>query len=155
MATKCKLWKHCKNVPCGSSMNGCLPSYCVPGQSRNWGHCNMSNWPEPVYRQYIHLCKDESRCHLDKSSKVTQDTVDARVLHNKMPYIWRHLRPQTKKLMIKLANKPVKQINIPFDIFPDNINKKTRKQQLRKIKRSMNKNNRKLFTRLRKEYKNI
>ena len=56
----------------------------------------------------------------------------AKVLHNKMPYIWRFLKPKTRKHMIDLANKKVKDINIPFHVFPDksslySLDKKTRK----------------------------
>jgi len=122
----CKIYKSCKNVPCNQAMNKCKPSYCVPGSSRNWTHCNMS--------KYKHLCKDESKCSLSKSRKVTQDTVDAKTLHNKMPYIWRFLKPKTRRHMIKLANKPVKDINIPFHVFPEGVRVKGMNSRLKRLR---------------------
>ena len=161
--SKCTKWLSCKNVPCGQSMNRCRPSYCIPNQSRNWSTCNMSNWDHPLYKIYRSTCKDESQCKLDKTRKVTRNTVDALTLHNKMPYIWRFIKPNTKKLMIKLANKPVEDINIPFDVFPyinsnktsKKGNKKGKKHYIDKMKRGMTSKNLKLFNRLRKEYKDI
>ena len=142
---KCTKYKHCKNVPCDSGMNKCRPSYCVPGSSRNWTLCNMANaWGGKYKKKYGHLCRDESKCVLNKTRKVTKNTVDAKILHSKMPYIWRFLKPKTRKHMIELANKSVKDINIPFHIFPDksshySLDKKTRKQ----------------IKKLREKYKNI
>ena len=37
-----------------------------------------------------------------------------------MPYIWRFLTPQTRKKMILLAKKPIKEINIQKFKYPDN-----------------------------------
>ena len=56
----------------------------------------------------------------------------------------RFLKPKTRKHMIELANKSVKDINIPFHVFPDksslySLDKKTRKQ----------------MKKLREKYKNI
>lgn len=84
---KCNIYKSCDHVPCNSPMNSCRPSYCVPGSSRNWTHCNMANWGHG-YEKYKITCKDERNCKMQKTKK-TQNTVDAMVLHNKMPYIWR------------------------------------------------------------------
>jgi len=159
--SKCHIYKSCDHVPCNSYMNSCTPSYCVPGSSRNWSHCNMANWG-PGYEKYKSMCKDERKCKMQKTKK-TQNTVDALVLHNKMPYIWRFLKPQTRKLMIELANKPLKKINIPFHIFPDlnkkiknkNKNKNKNKMTARKMGNNMTQKNRKLFHKLRKKYKNI
>ena len=140
---KCVKYRKCKNVPCNHAMNGCRPSYCVPGSSRNWTLCNMSEWGG----EYKHLkkhCKDDTKCKIVKS-KVTKDTVDSKTLHNKMPYIWRFLKPKTRKMMIKLANKPTSTINIPFHIWPD------KNPRLN----AMTKRHRKLFKQLRKTYKNI
>ena len=145
------IYKSCDHVPCNSSMNSCTPSYCIPGSSRNWTHCNMSNWGND-YKKYKIYCKDETKYKIKKTKK-TQNTVDALVLHNKMPYIWRFLKPQTRKLMIELANKPLKKINIPFHVFPD-VNKK-RKMTIKKMAKNMTKKNKKLFYKLRKKYKNI
>jgi O-glycosyl hydrolase len=66
-----------------------------------------------------------------------------------MPYIWRFLKPQTRKAMIKLANKPVSEINIPFHVYPG----KTLKYD--KYLKKMEPKNKKLFRKLRKTYKNI
>lgn len=148
---KCVIYKSCHHVPCGNSMNKCTPSYCVPGSSRNWGYCNMSNWG-PNYEKYKKFCKSESECKLVKTKK-TKNTVDALTLHNKMPYIWRFLKPKTRKLMIELANKEVKKINIPFHIFPDL--KIDNRENLYKITKNMTKKNKKNFFFLRKKYKNI
>lgn len=148
---KCVIYKSCDHVPCNSTMNKCTPSYCVPGSSRNWGYCNMANWG-PLYEKYKHTCRDESKCIL-KNTKKTKNSVDALTLHNKMPYIWRFLKPKTRKYMIELANKEVKKINIPFHIFPDlKINNR---ENLYKIIKNMTKKNRKKFFSLRKKYKNI
>ena len=142
---KCKIYKSCDHVPCNSSMNKCTPSYCVPGSSKNWAYCNMTNWGKN-YKKYRSFCKDESKCKLVKTRKIKQ-SVDALTLHNKMPYIWRFLKPNTRKLMIDLAKKKVKTINIPFHIFPDQ-NKKT----LKKTIKNMSKSKQKLFKTLRKKY---
>ena len=109
---KCVIYKSCDYVPCNSGMNKCTPSYCVPGSSRNWGYCNMANWGTG-YEKYKKMCKSERYCKLVKTKK-TNNTVDALTLHNKMPYIWRFLKPKTRKYMIELANKKVKKINIPL-----------------------------------------
>tara|TARA_A100001015_G_scaffold18095_1_gene20994 strand:+ start:4223 stop:4630 length:408 start_codon:yes stop_codon:yes gene_type:complete len=135
----------------------------------------MSNWGIG-YEKYKITCKDERKCKMQKTKK-TRNTVDALVLHNKMPYIWRFLKPQTRKLMIELANKPLKKINIPFHIFPDlnnknknenknknknenknknkNKNENKNKMTARKMGNNMTQKNRKLFHKLRKKYKNI
>lgn len=126
-------------------MNKCTPSYYVPGSSKNWHYCNMANWGKN-YKKYRSFCKDESKCKLVKTRKIKQ-SVDALTLHNKMPYIWRFLKPNTRKLMIDLAKKKVKTINIPFHIFPDQ-NKKT----LKKTIKNMSKSKQKLFKTLRKKY---
>lgn len=144
----CKKYKSCKNVPCNSTMNRCKPSYCVPGSSRNWNYCNMSNWGKK-YRKYKKRCKSEKNCILNRTSKITKNTVDALILHNKMPYIWRFLKPTTRKYMIELANKSKKKINIPFHIFPDNNN------NIYHYTKNMTQKNRKLFHKLRKKYKSI
>lgn len=148
---KCLIYKSCDHVPCNSRMNKCTPSYCVPGSSRNWGYCNMANWG-PGYEKYKITCKSERDCKLVKTKKTT-NTVDALTLHNKMPYIWRFLKPKTRKYMIELANKEVKKINIPFHIFPDLKN--NNRENLYKITKHMTKKNKKHFYNLRKIYKNI
>jgi hypothetical protein len=148
---KCFIYKSCDHVPCGHVMNKCTPSYCVPGSSRNWGYCNMANWGSG-YEKYKSTCRDERKCKLMKTKK-TKNTVDALTLHNKMPYIWRFLKPTTRKYMIELANMKVKKINIPGHIFPD-LNKK-KGENVKKIFKNMTKKNRAKFRKLRKKYKNI
>ncbi len=133
----CYIYESCQHVPCGKSMNKCHPSYCYPKSktekysSRNWSKCNVN-------KKY---CLSEKGCRLKKTAKTT-NTVDALELHRKMPYIWRFLKPKTRKHMIDLANKKVKDIDIPFSIFPDydeGLNKKKRKEMIK----------------LRKKYKDI
>ena len=130
-------------------MNKCTPSYCVPGSSRNWDYCNMANWG-PNYEKYKKTCKSENNCKLVKTKK-TKNSVDALTLHNKMPYIWRFLKPKTRKYMIELPNKEVKKINIPFHIFPDlKINNR---ENLYKIVKNMTKKIEKNFLVLEKNIK--
>ena len=138
---KCVIYKSCDHVPCNSGMNKCTPSYCIPGSSRNWSHCNMANWGKK-YKKYKKMCKNERNCKLVKTNK-TKNTVDALTLHNKMPYIWRFLKPKTRKYMIEIANKQVKKINIPFHIFPDLKN--NNKVNLDKITKNMTRKNKKNF----------
>tara|TARA_Y100000389_G_scaffold56695_1_gene52636 strand:+ start:280 stop:603 length:324 start_codon:yes stop_codon:yes gene_type:complete len=107
----------------------------------------MSNWGKK-YKKYKKTCKSEKNCILNRTSKITKNTVNALTLHNKMPYIWRFLKPTTRKYMIELANKSKKKINIPFDIFPDNNN-------IYHYTKNMTQKNRKLFHKLRKKYKSI
>lgn len=145
MNKTCKIYKSCAHVPCNSGMNKCKPEYCVPGSSSNWSLCNMSNWGEK-YKKYKKICKNESKCKMQKTRK-QKNKVDALILHKKMPYIWRHLKPNTRKFMIELANKPIEKINIPFHVFQDKKNKKTLK--------SMNKKERELYFYLKKKYRNI
>lgn len=151
----CYIYKSCEHVPCGATMNSCFPSYCVKGSSRNWGVCNMVNWGKG-YEMYKPRCRDESKCVM-KNTPITKNTVDARVLHNKMPYIWRFLKPQTRKHMIELANKKVEEINVPYMLFPD-IPKKTSTSASKFIKnmtRRLPKRVQKQFYTRRKKYRNI
>ena len=145
--TKCIVYKSCKHVPRGKTMNKCTPSYTFPESSRNWTLCNMSNWGK-YYKKYKKFCKSQQNCTMKKTN-ITKNTVNAKVLHKKMPYIWRFLKPQTRKAMIKLANKPLSEINIPFHIYPG----KTLKYD--KFLKRMDPKNKKLFRKLRKTYKNI
>ena len=152
---KCKTFKSCERVPSGLSMNKCKPSYCIPYYSsknnytsKNWGYCNMKNWKhisKKKYKKYKSMCKDESKCKIIKTRK-QKNCVDALVLHNKMPYIWRFLKPNTRKHMIELANKNVKEINIPFSLF---------NHKVKGISRNITKKNNKRLINLRKKYKNI
>ena len=134
MTSKCVKYKTCENVPCGHTMNKCKPSYCVPGSSRNWTQCNMSNWGGPQSHRLRRTCRDESKCRTSKRTAKTRDTVDAQTLHQKMPYIWRFLKPHTRRHMIELAKKPVKEINIPSHVFPDSPNKFQTKKQAHRYK---------------------
>jgi len=126
-------------------MNKCRPEYCVPGSSSNWSLCNMSNWGKK-YKIYKQFCHNESKCKFQKTKKQT-NKVDALLLHKKMPYIWRYLKPNTRKHMIELAKKPIKKINIPFHVFHDKKHQKSLKR--------MGKKERKLYFSLKKKYKNI
>jgi len=72
-------------------MNQCSPAYCSDG-SKNWALCNMAQW-NPRYRKY---CKSESRCRKSRKNTISTDQVDAKELHRKMPYIWRHLDRKTR-----------------------------------------------------------
>jgi len=108
----CKLYKTCDEVPCGEMMNKCEPSYCVPGLSKNWGPCNMSNWG-PEYAHLQSTCKDERKCKMQSRRRKNKNQVLATTMHQKMPYIWRFLDVKTRKKMITLANKPLNEINIP------------------------------------------
>lgn len=149
--TRCIKYRSCKHVPRGKCMNKCLPSYTFPESSRNWCKCNMSNWGKK-YKEYRRFCKPENNCTL-KKTKITKNTVDARILHSKMPYIWRFLKPNTRKQMIKLANKPVKKINIPFHIYPGRNLQSSK--NIKKVTKNMTQKNKRLYRRLRREYKNI
>jgi len=134
---RCVTYKKCENVPCGGIKNGCRPHYCVPGSSRNWHRCNMNKTK----------CRDESKCIMNNRTKKTKNTVDAKLLHSKFPYLWRFLKPNTRKHIITLAKKPTSYLNIPFHIFPDENSKQYIK--------NMTKKNRTRFKTLQKKYKNI
>lgn len=121
----------CDYVPCGAALNRCRPSYCYPQSSRNWTTCNMSNWSKDsknfsraARRRYAALrrtCRREKREHVERirrRGRRPRYSVDAITLHNKMPYIWRFMRPETRKEMIRLAKLPVSKINIPGHIYP-------------------------------------
>ena len=132
---RCK-WDKCDYVPCGMSMPHCPPQYCHTkrknASSRNWGHCNMLFLSDkPIHKK---KCGKElerfKSCKKNKTSKKNQISVDVLKLHDKMPYIWRFLRPTTRKHMITLANMPISKINIPGSIYGDKNKtfKKYRKQ---------------------------
>ena len=120
---ECEVYKSCDNVPCGKTMNRCKPSYCYPYSSRNWSKCNMANLKSNNKTRNTKICKNESKCRLNKTNKKPRYSVSARTLHNKMPYIWRFLKPQTRKHMIELAQKPINKINIPAHVFDQPISK--------------------------------
>lgn len=153
-----KTYKNCGRVPSNESMNKCKPRYVTPflndksnASSNNWGLCNMKNWHTKTskkYKYYKKFCNNK-KLKLIKSKKT--NSVDAIKLHNKMPYIWRFLKPKTRKHMIELANKPIKEINIPFSLFPDNIKNMSSKKTLKMY----DKKTRKKIYNLRKKYKNI
>jgi len=146
-ASICKVYKSCAHVPCGATMNKCTPSYCYPNSSKNWNYCNMSNWKSRRYKKYKSSCSDESKCVLVKTKK-NNNSVDVLTLHNKMPYIWRFLKPETRKHMVLLAKKPIKHINIPFSVFSHT------KPNSRFIN-NMTKKNRNRLYKLRKKYRSI
>ena len=92
--TKSNSKKHCNKVPCGKCIRGCKPSYCVTKKeiSKNWcGHTKN---------------KTVKMLKTDKNSVYTDE------LHKKMPYIWRFLDNKTRKKMVRLAKKPIHEINI-------------------------------------------
>lgn len=130
----CIKYNSCKNVPCGSAMNKCKPEYCFSkkndGLSRNWNSCNLKNLGMSKYKK---TCKSERKCKLSKSKKITKHTVDVSLLHKKMPYIWRFLKPNTRKHMIELATKPESEININFMLW-DKKKDKTRRALRTKYK---------------------
>lgn len=103
----CKKYPSCNQVPCGESMNGCEPSYCSKG-SKNWALCNMAKWNT----QYKQFCVSNTHCKMSRKKRKSKDQVLATELHQKMPYIWRHLGNKTRRKMVKLARKPVKELNI-------------------------------------------
>ena len=123
----------CDYVRCGSPhLNRCRPSYAWPCSSMNWHYCNMSNWSKDKrnfnarqrasYAKLRGRCSPQSQADLRRVGSMrskAKHTVDAVTMHQKMPYIWRFLRPQTRKRMIELARKPVTEINIPGHIFDD------------------------------------
>jgi len=83
-------------------------------------------------------------CKLNKTKKMPLQ-VDVKVLHKKMPYIWRFLRPSTRKNMVKLAKLPISKLNIKGSIFDDTIGKnKTKNKKLLKY-----------FNTLKRKYKGI
>ena len=57
--------------------------------------------------------------NLNVKCKKQKHKVNAQMIHKKMPYIWRFLKPNTRKHMIELAKKPVSKIDIPFHVFQD------------------------------------
>lgn len=107
---RCKTYRTCEEVPCGEMMNRCRPSYCISG-SKNWGSCNMKNWGNG-YRHLEKYCRSEKKCTLKKPKSIVKYQVDAEVLHNKMPYIWRFLDRKTRRKIISLAQQPLNKINI-------------------------------------------
>ena len=105
----CKIYKSCRHVPCGESMNRCLPSYCSKG-SKNWSLCNMSNWGKK-YKSLRKHCRSEKKCKL-VHNKVSEDQVPMEMLESKLPFIWRHLGRKTRREMVKLARRPVTVLDI-------------------------------------------
>lgn len=104
-------WKSCKHVPCGSSMSHCKPSYCHPGESKNWGLYNIKNLYPNKSKLYKHLKKHCTKVIKSVSNNIPKFQVKTRKLHRKLPYIWRQLKPETRKKMIVMANLPVNVIN--------------------------------------------
>lgn len=150
---KCVIYKSCHHVPCGTSMNGCKPEYCYSdyhkGSSKSWSYCNMGEWGGK-YKKYLLQCQSQKKCKIKKSRK-DKNSVDVYELHNKMPYIWRYLKPKTRKYMIQLAKKSVKKLNIPFSLFNNRENKK----YINKITKNMTRENKKKFYSLRHKFRDI
>ena len=94
----CKKYRSCNHVPCGAIMKGCRPKYCTRG-SMSWGNANQSL---------------QKTCKISRRKTISNDQVYATELHKKMPYIWRFLGNKTRRKMIHLARKPIREINIPY-----------------------------------------
>ena len=153
---KCKRYKSCKKVPCGCSKPTCPPEYCYNTKqnkknkattSKNWTNCNMIFAYNDKNPHHIKTCKKflkkYKQKNLNKSKKIhTKNSVNAKTLHQKMPYLWRFLKPKTRKHLVDLAKKPIHLINIPFHVF-ENLNKKTQKKHIKKQRQ------------LKKKYKDI
>lgn len=128
----CTIYRSCKNVPCGKSMNRCNPKYCyskMNSSSKNWSKCNMKKW-DPKYKKY---CKSESKCRISTTRKIIRNSVNVETLHKKMPYIWRYLKPRTKKHIINLSKMSINKIDIPFFLWSKD-NNKTKRRLERKYK---------------------
>ena len=89
MKTK-KKWSNCHKVPCGKCMDNCPPEYCYHSSNTR---ISSKNWCVP------------------HSNNVRIE------LHEKMPYIWRFLKPNTRKQMVRLAKRPIHELNIPFSLY--------------------------------------
>lgn len=87
---KPKSKKTCSKVPCGKCKKGCPPEYCYHSSNTR---ISSKNWCVP------------------HSKKVRID------LHEKMPYIWRFLKPNTRKQMVRLAKRPIHELDIPFSLY--------------------------------------
>lgn len=111
------------NKGCGIRYNSsCRPRYSYPLESINWTKCNMKNWYKPNSRQYNKYkvyCKSTKKRNYSKNI-----SVGVKMMHKKMPYIWRFLNKQTQKKMIKLANLPIDLININPNSKNPNYKKK-------------------------------
>ena len=105
----CKVYKSCRQVPCGETMNRCSPSYCSTG-SKNWGLCNMSNWGGK-YRSLRSHCRSEKKCKMVEN-RVSEDQVPMAILEAKLPFIWRHLGNKTRRKMVRLSRLPIEKLNI-------------------------------------------
>lgn len=120
----------CSNMDCGSTDQKCRPEYCSNnknGASKSWGYCNRLHNPKWI----------QARCINHRKKTKQTISVDAELLHKKMPYIWRFLKPKTRRTMIELAKQPTHKINVPFMVFTKD------KHPTKKIKK------------LRKKYKHI
>lgn len=154
---KCYSYSDCKYTKCGDflGMPSCRPSYCYDDKNKsvfakNWLNCNMLNWKhlkknKKRYSELKQKCIEElfkkQKCKKGKTKKINKTSVDALELHSKMPYIWRFLKPQTRKHMVQLAKKPIHELNVHGSIFGDIrcLPKKTQKKMMK----------------LRQKYKNI
>ena len=81
----------------------------------------MKNWytkTSKKHKYYKQFCNNK-KSKLIKSKKT--NSVDVIKLHNKMPYIWRFLKPKTRKHMIEIAKTPNTQNIIPKTLNPHKI----------------------------------
>ena len=121
------------------ALKRCLPSYTCRlndpsdngGGSKNWTNCNMLNFfnktkrakSKNKYNTYKKLCKKELESGKVKTKIKRKDylkhkeiSIYTKILHKKMPYIWRFLNKNTCEKMIWLAKKPISEINIGLGV---------------------------------------
>ena len=112
-----------QNKGCSIRYNSnCRPRYSYPLESINWTKCNIKNWYKPnstQYNKYKVYCKSTKKRNYSKNI-----SVGVKMMHKKMPYIWKFLNKQTQKKMIKLANLPIDLININPNSKNPNYKKK-------------------------------
>jgi hypothetical protein len=124
-------------MDCESMVHKCRPEYCSSnknGASKSWGYCNMLRWKHikesPNYKLFKTRCMNTPQTQHKKTKKTI--SVNAELLHQKMPYIWRFLKPKTRRKMIELAKQPVDKINVPFMVFTKDKHPTKKIKQLRK-----------------------
>ena len=89
----------------------------------------MKKW-NPKYKKY---CNSERKCKMNNTKKIIKNSVDVLTLHSNMPYIWRYLKPNTRKHIINLSKMQINEINIPFYLWSKG-NNKTKKKLEKKYK---------------------
>ena len=80
---KVKCYKSCKNVPCNKHMVHCTKvSYCEPGGSKNWTHCNLLKLKKNK-KLFKKKCSVKL-CNKRKKGRKYVNEVPAKILHKKM-----------------------------------------------------------------------